>query len=324
VWLKHLSKEKETSQKPMAEGESTRFEPKVGSLMNDGYPRWKRVFWMILAALVLFMIGKSILPELLEAGKEGVAIVRVEGPILDSYQTVEELKTFADDPLVKAIVIRIDSPGGGVAPSQEIYNAVNRVRREHNKTVVASMGTVAASGGYYIAVATDRILANPGTLTGSIGVIMQMANFQELLEKIGVKSVVVKTGKFKDLGSPFRPMAEEERQLLESVMNDTLSQFIEAVADGRSMDASEVEQLADGRVFTGRQAKSVLLIDEIGDLHDAIKLAGELGGIEGSPRVLETTKPFSFQEFLESTFLGGIRSLAPSRFSSPLLYLWVA
>ena len=308
----------------MAEGESTRFEPKVGSLMNDGYPRWKRVFWMILAALVLFMIGKSILPELLEAGKEGVAIVRVEGPILDSYQTVEELKAFADDPLVKAIVLRIDSPGGGVAPSQEIYNAVKRVRRENNKTVVASMGTVAASGGYYIAVATDRILANPGTLTGSIGVIMQMANFEELLEKIGVKSVVVKTGKFKDLGSPFRPMVEEERQLLESVMNDTLSQFIEAVAEGRSMDTAEVERLADGRVFTGRQARSVLLIDEIGDLQDAIKLAGELGGIEGTPRVLETTKPFSFQELLESTFLGGIRSLAPSRFSSPLLYLWVA
>jgi protease-4 len=291
--------------------------------MNDTYPRWKRVFWMLMAGLVMFMIGKAVLPELLVAGKEGVAIVRVEGPIMDSSQTVEELQTFADDPLVKAIVVRIDSPGGGVAPSQEIYNAVKRVRKEQNKTVVASMGTVAASGGYYIAVATDRILANPGTLTGSIGVIMQMANFQELLEKIGVKSVVVKTGKFKDLGSPFRPMVEEDRQLLESVMNDTLSQFIEAVADGRSMDSAEVEQLADGRVFTGRQAKSVLLIDEIGDLHDAINLAGELSGIEGTPRVLETTKPFSFQEFLESTFLGGVRSLAPSRFSAPLLYLWV-
>jgi protease-4 len=292
--------------------------------MNDGYPRWKRVFWMLLAGLVMFMIGKAVLPELLVAGKDGVAIVRIEGPIMDSSQAVGELQDFAEDPLVKAIVVRIDSPGGGVAPSQEIYNAVKRVRREHNKTVVASMGTVAASGGYYIAVATDRILANPGTLTGSIGVIMQTANFQELLEKIGVKSVVVKTGKFKDLGSPFRPMMEEERLLLQSVMNDTLSQFVEAVADGRSMDAAEVEQLADGRVFTGRQAKSVLLIDEIGDLHDAIKLAGELGGIEGTPRVLETTKPFSFQEFLESTFLGRIRSLAPSRFSAPLLYLWVA
>jgi protease-4 len=291
--------------------------------MDDGYPRWKRVFWMLMAGLAMFMIGKAVLPELMVAGKDGVAIVRVEGPIMDSSQTVEELQMFAEDPLVKAIVVRIDSPGGGVAPSQEIYNAVKRVRKEQNKTVVASMGTVAASGGYYIAVATDRILANPGTLTGSIGVIMQMANFQELLEKVGVKSVVVKTGKFKDLGSPFRPMAEEDRQLLESVMNDTLSQFIEAVADGRSMDAAEVEQLADGRVFTGRQAKSVLLIDEIGDLHDAIKLAGELSGIEGTPRVLETTKPFSFQEFLESTFLGSIRSFAPSRFSAPLLYLWV-
>jgi len=277
-----------------------------------------------MAGLAMFMIGKAVVPELLVAGTEGVAIVRIEGPIMDSSQAVEELQAFGDDPMVKAIVVRIDSPGGGVAPSQEIYNAVKRVRKEQNKTVVASMGTVAASGGYYIAVGTDRILANPGTLTGSIGVIMQMANFQELLEKIGVKSVVIKTGKFKDLGSPFRPMKEEDRQLLESVMHDTLNQFIEAVADGRSMDASEVEQLADGRVFTGRQAKSVLLIDEIGDLHDAIKLAGELGGIEGTPRVLETTKPFSFQEFLESTFLGSMRSLAPSRFSAPLLYLWVA
>ena len=292
--------------------------------MNDGYPRWKRIFWMLSVGLVLFLIGKSILPEILVAGKDGVAIVRVEGPILDSSQPVSELQAFADDPQVKAIVVRIDSPGGGVAPSQEIYNAVKRVRKEQNKTVVASMGTVAASGGYYIAVGTDRILANPGTLTGSIGVIMQMANFQEVLEKIGVKNVVVKTGKFKDIGSPFRPMVEEDRQLLESVMNDTLNQFIEAIADGRSMDAAEVEQLADGRIFTGRQAKSVLLIDEIGDLHDAIKLAGELSGIEGTPRVIETTKPFSLKEFLESSFLGGIRSLAPSRFSAPLLYLWVA
>ena len=144
-------------------------------LMNDPYPRWKRVFWMLMAGLVMFMIGKAVLPELLVAGKEGVAIVRVEGPIMDSSQTVEELQTFADDPLVKAIVVRIDSPGGGVAPSQEIYNAVKRVRKEQNKTVVASMGTVAASGGYYIAVATDRILANPGTLTGSIGAFITCA-----------------------------------------------------------------------------------------------------------------------------------------------------
>jgi protease-4 len=280
--------------------------------------------WMVLGGVVLFWIGKSLLPELILAGKDGVAIVRVEGPILDSYQTVEELKTFAEDPLVKAIVVRIDSPGGGVAPSQEIYNAVKRVRKEKNKTVIASMGTVAASGGYYIAVATDRILANPGTLTGSIGVIMQLANFQDLLEKIGVKNVVVKSGKFKDIGSPFRPMQDEDRKLLQLVMDDVHRQFIDAVAEGRSLDQAEVEQLADGRVFTGQQAKSILLVDDIGDLHDAIKLAGELGGIEGEPRVMETSKPFSFRNLLENTFLGNVRTFTSAPFSMPLLYLWVA
>jgi len=292
--------------------------------MNSGYPRWKRVMWMVLGGVVLFWIGKSLLPELILAGKDGVAIVRIEGPILDSYQTVEELKTFAEDPLVKAIVVRIDSPGGGVAPSQEIYNAVKRVRKEKNKTVIASMGTVAASGGYYIAVATDRILANPGTLTGSIGVIMQLANFQDLLEKIGVKNVVVKSGKFKDIGSPFRPMQDEDRKLLQLVMDDVHRQFIDAVAEGRSLDQAEVEQLADGRVFTGQQAKSILLVDDIGDLHDAIKLAGELGGIEGEPRVMETSKPFSFRNLLENTFLGNVRTFTSAPFSMPLLYLWVA
>lgn len=292
--------------------------------MSNGYPRWKRVLWMILGGLVLFSVGKSLIPELLLAGKDGVAIVRIEGPILDSYQTVEEIKNFADDPLVKAIVVRIDSPGGGVAPSQEIYNAVKRVRKEKNKTVIASMGTVAASGGYYIAVGTDRILANPGTLTGSIGVIMQLANFHELLEKIGVKNLVVKSGKYKDIGSPFRPMNDEDRKVLELVMNDVHRQFIDAVADGRSLDVAEVEQLADGRVFTGQQAKSILLVDDIGDLHDAIKLAGELGGIEGEPRVMEVRKPFSFRDLLENTFLGSVRTFATIHFPTPLLYLWVA
>ena len=291
--------------------------------MDTGYPKWKRILWILVGGLILFGVGKAIIPDLLLATQEKVAIVRVEGPILDSHETVEELKGYAEDPTVRAIVVRIDSPGGGVAPSQEIYNAVKRVRKENNKTVVASMGTVAASGGYYIAVATDRILANPGTLTGSIGVIMQMANFQDLLEKIGVKNVVVKTGKFKDIGSPFRPMQEEDRRLLQSVMDDVHRQFIEAVADGRSLDSSEVEQLADGRVFTGNQAKSILLVDEIGDLQDAIRLAGELGGIQGEPRVIETVKPFSFRDLLTNKFLGEVRSLAPP-FWMPLMYLWVA
>ncbi|MFB3136850.1 MAG: S49 family peptidase, partial [Nitrospirales bacterium] len=146
--------------------------------------RWRRIFWMLASAFVLTLLGKALLPELTSFGQERIALVRVEGPILNSQPAVGELKAFGEDPLVKAIVLRIDSPGGGVASSQEIYNAVKRVRKQHKKPVVASMGTVAASGGYYIAVAADRILANPGTLTGSIGVIMQMANLEELLEKI--------------------------------------------------------------------------------------------------------------------------------------------
>ncbi|GJL62479.1 MAG: multidrug transporter [Nitrospirales bacterium] len=299
--------------------------------MSDTYastpaPRqswWKRVFWILVAAVVFTWLGKALLPDMASYGKEQVAVVRVEGPILDSKQTVSELEDFSENPMVKAIVVRIDSPGGGVAPSQEIYNAVKRVKSEHNKTVVASMGTVAASGGYYIAVASDRVLANPGTLTGSIGVIMQMANFEELLEKVGVKNFVIKSGRYKDIGSPFRPMEAEDRQLLQAVMDDVHRQFIEAVAEGRSLDVADVEVLADGRVFTGQQAKDSLLIDELGDLTDAIALAGKLGGIQGEPRVVEPTREFSFRDFIESSFLGKTSAMVFQATWIPLMYLMV-
>jgi protease-4 len=228
----------------------------------------------------------------------------VEGVILDAQQTVGDLKKFGESPSVKAIVLRIDSPGGGVVPSQEIHDAVLRVRNKQNKAVVASMGTVAASGGYYIAAATDRIIANPGTLTGSIGVIMELANLEGLLKKIGVENVVVKSGRHKDIGSPFRKMSDEDRRILQSVMDDVHTQFIEAVAEGRSLDVSDVRPLADGRIFTGRQAKEIKLVDELGDLDDAIRLAADLGGIEGEPKVVEPRKRFSVRELLESRLFG--------------------
>ncbi|MDA0738749.1 MAG: signal peptide peptidase SppA [Nitrospirae bacterium] len=266
--------------------------------------RWRRIFWMLAGALLLTMIGKGLLPDLAGIGQERIALVRIQGPILDSHTTVSELQKYGEDPLVKAIVIRIDSPGGGVAPSQEIYNAVKRVRKDNHKTIVTSMGTVAASGGYYIAVASDRILANPGTLTGSIGVIMQLANFEDLMEKIGVRNTVIKSGRYKDVGSPFRTMSDDERQYLQTVMDDAHRQFIEAVADGRSLDVADVEILADGRIFTGQQAKDVLLVDELGDLHQAIKLAADMSGMKEHPYVVETQKPFSLQEFLGNRFLG--------------------
>jgi len=282
--------------------------------------RWRRIFWIIAIGLFLTILGKGVLPELASVGQDRIALVRIEGPILDSNATVGDLKEFGEDPSVKAIVLRIDSPGGGVAPSQEIYNAVRRIRTQNHKTVVASMGTVAASGGYYIAVGSDRILANPGTLTGSIGVIMQLANFQELMEKIGVSNFVIKSGRYKDVGSPFRTMKQEEEQLLQSVMDDAHRQFIEAVAEGRSLDVADVEALADGRIFTGQQAKDVLLVDDLGDLQDAIRLAADMSGIKMPPRVVEPPRDFSLRQLMGS-ILFGHSSVLPVKTGLNLMYL---
>jgi protease IV len=274
--------------------------------------RWRPLrilFWLVLGGFLLLTLANILGPDLDVSGEDRVALIRVEGVILDAQQTVGDLKKYAESPTVKAIVLRIDSPGGGVVPSQEIYDEVKRIRSKNNKAVVASMGTVAASGGYYIAAATDKIMANPGTLTGSIGVIMELANFEGLLKKIGVESVVVKSGEHKDIGSPFRKMKEEDRLILQAVMDDVHSQFIEAVAEGRSLDMREVRTLADGRVFTGRQAKAAKLVDELGDLEDAIKLAAEMGGIEGEPKVVEPRRRFSVRELLESHVFGPLPRL---------------
>ncbi len=262
----------------------------------------RKILWVIGGGFVLLFVMNLLFPDLDLSSEDRVALVRIEGVILDSQATVTDLKRFAENPAVKAIVLRIDSPGGGVVPSQEIYDAVQRVRSKHNKAVIASMGTVAASGGYYIAAATDRILANPGTLTGSIGVIMETANVEGLLKKIGVEGVVIKSGKFKDVGSPLRKMSDEEQALLQSVMDDVHRQFIDAVAEGRSLEVGAVQALADGRIFTGRQAKEAKLVDELGNLEDAIQLAADLAGIEGEPRVVEPRRRFSLREFLETRF----------------------
>ncbi len=268
-------------------------------------PRWRRrVVWAVAGVAGLVILGNVLAPDLAMVGRERIALVRIEGPILNSRATVDEVKAYGDDPLVKAIVLRIDSPGGGVAPSQEIYHAVRRVREDNGKTVVASMGSVAASGGYYIAAASDHILANPGTLTGSIGVIMQLANVETLMDNIGVKNIVIKSGRYKDTGSPFRPMADEDRRVLQSVMDDAHRQFIEAVADGRSLDVADVERLADGRVLTGQQAKDARLVDELGGLHAAVTRAAAMSGLTGVPPVVETPRQFSFRDWLIGSLFG--------------------
>lgn len=266
--------------------------------------RWRRFLWLALAGVMLLLAANALLSDLDLSGEDRIALVRVEGVILDAKDTMAELKRFGDSSSVKAIVLRIDSPGGGVVPSQEIHDAVQRVRSKHKKTVVVSMGTVAASGGYYIAAAADRIIANPGTLTGSIGVIMELVNLEGLLKKVGVEGIVVKSGHYKDIGSPFRKMGPDDRRILQSVMDDVHNQFIEAVAEGRSLDVAAVRKLADGRIFTGRQAVDAKLVDELGDLDDAVRIAADLVGIEGEPTVVEPKKRFSIKEIIESRMQG--------------------
>lgn len=261
---------------------------------------FRKVVWLFAAVMGTVVLMNLFFPDIDLSTEDRIALIRVEGVIMDSQATVGEIKRFSENPSVKAIVLRIDTPGGGVVPSQEIYDAVKRARSKSNKAVIASMGSVAASGGYYIAAATDRIVANPGTLTGSIGVIMETANLEGLLQKIGVEGVIIKSGKYKDVGSPLRKMNAEERGLLQAVMDDVHKQFIEAVAEGRSMELHAAQMLADGRIFTGRQAKEAKLVDELGDLEDAIQLAAEVVGIEGEPKVVEPRRRFSLRELLDS------------------------
>lgn len=261
---------------------------------------FRKVLWVVAGIIGTVILMNLFFPDIDLSTEDRIALIRIEGVIVDSQATVGELKKFGENPSIKAIVLRIDTPGGGVVPSQEIYDAVKRVRNKSNKAVIASMGSVAASGGYYIAAATDRIVANPGTLTGSIGVIMETANLEGLLQKIGVEGVIIKSGKYKDVGSPLRKMSAEERGLLQAVMDDVHKQFIEAVAEGRSMELRAAQVLADGRIFTGRQAKEAKLVDELGDLEDAIQLAAEVVGIEGEPKVVEPRRRFSLRELLDS------------------------
>ena len=225
-----------------------------------------------------------------------IAIVEIRGVITQAAGVIEELQQYEEDEGVKAVILRIDSPGGGVGPSQEIHREIVKIKSK--KKVITSMGSVAASGGYYIAAASDLIVANPGTITGSIGVLMEFTNFEDLLKKIGIKGVVVKSGEHKDMGSPFREMTPEEKKILQGVIDNVHQQFIQAVAEGRKLDRAKVAQVADGRILTGEQAKQLGLVDQIGNLQDAINTAAKMVGIEGKPTILYPKKKFSLLELL--------------------------
>ncbi len=257
----------------------------------------------ILFGLILTMAFLSLMIALLHRGvplREKVALVRIEGLIIDSKNAVDEIKDYARDTSVKAIVLRVDSPGGAVAPCQEIYEEVRKATAK--KKIVVSMGSIAASGGYYISSPASRIVANPGTLTGSIGVIMEIPNIEGLMNKVGVKTEVIKSGRHKDMASAFRGIGKEERVILQNVLDDVHDQFIKSVAEGRKMLPEDVRKIADGRIFTGKQALAVGLVDEMGNLEDAIKAAAKLAGIKGEPEVVSKKEKISFLELLRGKF----------------------
>ncbi len=291
------------------------------------------VIFFIMMSLTSFFAGnKKTKKTLPMVGSGKIALVKVEGVLMASAPVVDELNDYAEDPSIKAIILRIDTPGGGVVVSQEIYNAVQNAKKE-GKKVIVSMGTVAASGGYYVAAAADKIVANPGTLTGSIGVIMQFAVIEKLLDKIGVKGNVIKAGEYKDVGSPFRDMAPQERKLLQTVIDDVHNQFIEAVvkgrnealAEGRKLSIDEVRAVADGRILTGRQAYDLRLVDELGDLADSIRIAGALAGIKGKPQIIEKKKKIPFFEYLKeesATWIAEVLAQGLNRNTVSLQYLY--
>ncbi|MEW6719602.1 MAG: signal peptide peptidase SppA [Thermodesulfobacteriota bacterium] len=239
---------------------------------------------LVLAAFFALLAVVSRMEGLPLAGSGRVAVIPVSGMISDSEQTIEQIKKFGKDDSVKAVVLRINSPGGGVAPSQEIHEEVRKL--DAKKPVLTSMGTVAASGGYYIAAATRKVYANPGTMTGSIGVVMPFVNAKDLVEKIGLKGMTVKSGPFKDIGSPLRDMTPQDREVLQSVVDNVHLQFVHAVARGRKLPTESVLRIADGRIFTGEQAKALGLIDALGNLEDTVAEAAKLGGISGEPKVI--------------------------------------
>jgi len=268
---------------------------------------------LIITGLLIVMMAVSLIIVLFQKNVplgSRVALVRIEGPILDSKKTVDEIKGYTKDSSVKAIVLRVDSPGGAVAPSQEIYAEVKKAVLK--KKVIVSMGSVAASGGYYISAPASKIIANPGTLTGSIGVILEIPNIEGLMSKIGVKTEVIKSGRHKDMGSAFRGLKQEERQILQGVMDNVHEQFIRAVSEGRKMKIDAVREIADGRIFSGEQAVDNGLIDQLGTLEDAIKTAALLAGIKDEPEVVTKEEKFSLIDMLRNKIPDELANVFPT------------
>ncbi len=252
-----------------------------------------RRFFLFLLSLFLVMViiffAWLMTPDFqFFSGPNRIGVLEVRGVIDNVQEALKALKEFRQDDNVKAVLVRIDSPGGGIGASQELYREIRRTMEE--KPVVASMGGIAASGGYYIASAASRVIANPGTITGSIGVISYFPNLRELFEKVGFSAVIIKSGQFKDTGNPGREMTPEEKNLLQTTMDQAHSQFIRDVARGRNLPEAKVREIADGRILMGESAQQLGLVDELGNFEDAVQASARLGKIEGEPDLLYAKK----------------------------------
>lgn len=252
----------------------------------------KKATGCLIAVLILFLLGgvaAFLLSDFeLSVKNNRIGVIEVKGTITSSQETVKQIKEFRKDASIRAIVLRVDSPGGGIGPSQEIYTEIKRTIR--TKPVVASMGAIAASGGYYISCAASHIVANPGTITGSIGVIIYFPNLRELFEKIGYQMTTIKSGQFKDIGNPSREMTPAEKELIQTTIDESYSQFVRDVALSRRLPEDQVRPVADGRIIMGEKAHQIKLVDQLGNFEDAVDKAAELGKIDGEPDVVYAKK----------------------------------
>jgi protease-4 len=257
------------------------------------------LIWLLLGGGAFVLLAVVLVAMMLTfSGDEGtefafsdrIQVVEVNGELIESRPILDQLKRYEDSNSVKAILLNIDSPGGGVAASQEIYTEIKRLREKKDKIIVAYLSSTGASGAYYVACAANKIVANPGTIVGSIGVIAEWVNYADLLQWAKLKEIVFKTGEFKDTGSPTRALTDNERKYFQGLIDDMYVQFVEAVASGRKLDLQEVRSLADGRVFTGRNAKERRLIDEVGNFQDAVDQTAKLAGISGKPRLIRLNR----------------------------------
>jgi protease-4 len=261
------------------------------------------IFFLFIVFVFVSLFNNSETEDVSSGSAGTIALVELNEEIVSSQNIVQQIKRYRENTSVRAIVLRIESPGGGVSASQEIYEEVKKTR-EYGKPIVVSMGSVAASGGYYIAVGASRIVANPGSITGSIGVISQFMHVNQLLEKIGVSSTTVKSGEMKDAGSPFRASTAEDRKYFQEMIDDIHDQFVSTVAAERKLEKSLVKKYADGRVFTGRKAYDMKLIDTLGTYQDAIKIAADMAQVYGTPRIIKERK----RERITDIIFGEVRS----------------